>query len=265
MHNKVNPIYFRNLSTYDRILHFISTRQGGVSLNGQSSLNLSFSQETDAEKVLENRKRLAGKAGFDLSCLTLAQQQHTCNVALVTTREKGSGAFSNTGRLVETDAMITRTPGICLMVMTADCVPVLLFDPVENVIAAIHAGWRGTVKRIVSETLSAMSKNFGCKPENILAGIGPSIGVCCYEVGIEVVTEVREVFDHPRDFLPEHEGKPHFDLRSANRYILEKEGVLSGHIETIDLCTSCFPELFFSHRGQKANTGRMGAGIMLKE
>ena len=259
-----DPFQFEHLRRYNSILHFVTSRQGGVSRNGQASLNLGFGEEPNQENVLKNRERLSSRMGFSLNQLTLAQQKHTNRVTIVTEKEKGSGSLTNENRIPETDALLTNTPGICLMVMMADCVPLLVYDPVRNVIGAIHAGWRGTVGKIVLNTLESMYRHFGSRPEDLLVGIGPSIGPCCYAVGPDVIGAVRQQFSFADSLLPVVNDRIHFDLQKANRLLLEEGGILPEHIETLSLCTSCHPELFFSHRAQKANTGRMGAGIMLK-
>jgi len=151
-------------------------------------------------------------------------------------------------------------------VMVADCVPVILFDPVKKVSAVIHAGWRGTVKHITSNTVKTMTDRFGCDPADIIAGIGPSIGPCCYEVGEEVRTVVEQSFGTTRDYLvtKNHSDKPHFDLWYANHKQLTDSGVKPENIETSELCTRCNSQIFYSSRADKGITGRFAAGIFIK-
>jgi hypothetical protein len=165
----------------------------------------------------------------------------------------------------QTDATITALPGICLMVMVADCVPVLLFDPVKRVSAVIHAGWRGTVHQITSNTIDTMVSHFGCNPADILAGIGPSIGPCCYEVGEDVKEFVLQSFGTTDGYLvrQKHSSKIHFDLWYANHKQLAGKGVKPENIESSKLCTLCNSETFFSSRASGGITGRFAAGIYI--
>jgi YfiH family protein len=138
----------------------------------------------------------------------------------------------------------------------ADCVPILLLDPVRRVIGLVHAGWRGTALRIASKTVAAMRHHFGCRPEHVIAAIGPSIGQCCYPVSGEVSAAFRAAYG---DTAEEFHTGAHLDLWSANRYDLESEGVPCHQIENPELCTACNTHTFFSHRAEDGATGRMGA------
>jgi YfiH family protein len=145
-------------------------------------------------------------------------------------------------------------------------VPILLYDPVLHISAAIHAGWRGTVHSVTANTIHALSDNFGCKPENLVAGIGPSIGPCCYEVGTDVEQAVLEKWITPEGFLVKSiiKEKPSFDLWYANRYELLRLGLKPENIETAGICTKCNSGAYFSSRAGNGITGRFCAGIMLK-
>ena len=151
------------------------------------------------------------------------------------------------------------------MVMVADCVPVVLFDPVKRVSAVIHAGWRGTVHRITCNTIREMVECFGCNPADILAGIGPSIGPCCYEVGEDVRKFVEQSFGTTKGYLIQKQDyvKLHFDLWYANRKQLTDHGVKPENIEMSELCTQCHPDIFFSSRASGGVTGRFAAGIYI--
>ncbi|MBI5197971.1 MAG: peptidoglycan editing factor PgeF [Nitrospirae bacterium] len=165
------------------------------------------------------------------------------------------------------DALITDRRGVGLAVVTADCVPVLLYDPVRRIIGAVHAGWRGTVEGVLSKTVAKMVEKFQSDPVDIRAGLGPAIGPCCYEVGPEVVRRLKESpweqwesCLHPRDG-----DKGVLDLIALNRLQLLHGGIISGNIHRSDLCTACRPDLFYSYRRDGIGTGRMVSGIILQE
>ena len=151
------------------------------------------------------------------------------------------------------------------MVLAADCVPVLMYDPRMRVIAAVHAGWRGTVGRIAAKTVERMREKFGCDPRDMLVGIGPSIGPCCFEVGEEVVEAALEGLGDLKGLVEtgKHPGKYQLNLWEANCRQLRQVGVEDARIEVAGICTVCHHDQFFSYRGDRGNTGRFGAGIML--
>ncbi len=160
------------------------------------------------------------------------------------------------------DAIVTNQPGVLVAVGTADCVPILLLDPVRRVSAAVHAGWRGTLGGIVPKTVGVMQNRFGCSLRSIRAAIGPSIGVCCYEVDGPVLAPLKRSFPYWADVVEDVKGtKAHLDLRGFNRRQLEETGVSPDRIETVNLCTACHPDLFYSYRRDGPRTGRMSSGI----
>jgi conserved hypothetical protein, YfiH family len=258
---------FPGLSRFPELNHFVSGREGGVSTEGRFSLNLGFMDEDSTGNVRVNRELLANAVGCSLDAFTLGEQKHTTHIEVVDTTKRGMGGKEKESRLPATDGLITREPGICLMVLAADCVPVLLYDPVERVIAAVHAGWRGTVGRIATRAVQRMGEEFHCQPENVVVGIGPSIGPCCFEVGEEVIEAAREGLGDIRGLVTNsgNPGKYYFNLWEANRRQLEQAGVLPARIEIAGVCTVCHHDRFFSYRGDHGDTGRFGAGIMLKE
>ena len=179
------PFYrFRNLSAYPELMHFVSS---GVK-------NIGFSDRENPEIIQHNRRSLAEAAGFEVERLITARQVHSATVRIVTAEEAGRGALDRESRIPATDALVTNQPGICLMVLSADCVPVLLFEPEKRVVAAVHAGWRGTAAEIVGVTVRVMQEHFGCDPQRVVAAIGPSIGKCCFEVGEEVARVFQQLF-----------------------------------------------------------------------
>ncbi|MBI5043021.1 MAG: peptidoglycan editing factor PgeF [Nitrospirae bacterium] len=163
------------------------------------------------------------------------------------------------------DAHITNNSGIAIGVVTADCVPILIVDKAKRVVAAVHAGWRGTAKRIVQKTVEKMSDYFGSKSEDLTAGIGPAIGQCCYEVDEKVIEPMKKEFDYLNKFsIQKKENKWHIDLQLINREQLIETGVKQENINIVSLCTSCHSDLFYSYRKDGAGTGRMIAVVMIK-
>jgi YfiH family protein len=163
------------------------------------------------------------------------------------------------------DAHITDRQGVALGIVTADCVPVLLIDRKKRIVAAVHAGWRGTAKKIVQKTVEKMSDYFGSKSEDLTAGIGPSIGQCCYEVDEKVIEPMKKGFDYLNRFSAQKkENKWHIDLQMINREQLIETGLMPDNINIVNLCTSCHSDLFYSYRRDGAGTGRMMAVVMIK-
>jgi YfiH family protein len=255
-------IKFENLGRISNLAHFITTRSGGVSLPPYDSLNLGLHTNDNSDHVLINRALLAEAAGIEKELFLYASQVHSGDVKIIDSTAMENGVLSQNPR---TDATITALPGICLMVMVADCVPIILFDPVKRVSAVIHAGWRGTVHQISTNTIHSMVEHFGCKPSDIIAGIGPSIGPCCYEVGEDVRDFIVQSFGTTEGYLIRKNDslKPHFDLWYANRKQLTDTGVKLQNIETAELCTRCHPGIFFSSRASGGITGRFAAGICI--
>ena len=175
---------------------------------------------------------------------------------------RGNGTFDYEQSIKATDAMITNIPDICLIILVADCVPILFFDTKKKVIGAAHAGWRGTVKSIAQNTVKAFQKHFNSSLKDIIVGIGPSIGPCCYEVGEEVIKEIKNGF--PDKVTKVLNNKGYFNLWEANKLQLTDIGIDEKNIEVAELCTYCHADIFFSRRHQRAETGRFGGGIMLR-
>ena len=210
------------------------------------------------EIFLNARKVLAEKLGIEVDQLVFPRQEHTNCIAEIDQIPDIE--------IKATDALITNKRGICLCVQTADCVPILLFDPVKQVIAAVHAGWRGTVKKIVASTIDQMISNYHSNPKDILAAIGPSISPEVYEVGDEVVAEARKSLPEPEKALILNiSGKYHFNLWEANRQLLVSTGILKQSIEISGECSFSNPNKYFSARRDGIKTGRMVSGIMIKK
>jgi hypothetical protein len=265
------------------LAHGFSTRPGGASLlDGKPALNLGFTEWDERERVTGNREKFAAAVGARKMRLITLRQFHSDVIFLA--------ASSTDGEAPKADALITNTPGLLLGVQTADCVPVLLADTKRRAVAAIHAGWRGTLARIVQKTLGRMRMEFGTRARDVVAALGPAIGGGCYEVGPEVAqafatqfSPAAEWFDGPFEQLahgeeplwlpwltmmpPGHVPPPprvQLDLRAANRWQLVDAGVPEKQIDASDLCTACRTDLLFSYRREGAKTGRLMAVIGIR-
>jgi YfiH family protein len=257
---------FSHLKKIDGINHSITSRNGGYSKGPFKSFNTGFHVGDNDWTVFQNRKKLADVLRIDISQLTFANQTHSSNIAIIDNTKKGSGSINYESSIPNTDGLVTNFPGICLCVQMADCVPLLLFDPVKKVIGAVHAGWKGTLKKVAESAVKTMSYTYGCSPSDIIAGIGPANGPCCYEVGEDVKTETLRSLGDVSGIIKEHsqQGKYIFDQWHANFLQLLDCGVPEKNIEISDLCSHCHSDTFFSSRKDSGTTGRITAGIMLK-
>jgi YfiH family protein len=229
-----------------------STRRGGVSPMPHESLNLAGFNEDTAENIYENRRRFLKLLDGDWR-LTSCWQVHGSAVRVV---HNFADARNDTENC---DALTTRTAGILLGVKTADCVPLLVGDARTGAVAGIHAGWRGTVAGVVSQTLTRMKEEFGSRPEDLRVAIGPAASGCCYEVGSEVIEAFLMSFPAMKDHLkPTREGHALIDLQKANRDLLVAAGVDPERIHPSPFCTMERTDLFFSYRQEKKVYGRVG-------
>jgi polyphenol oxidase len=274
------------------LVHGFSTRVGGASVldSGEHVLNLGFTDWDMRENVLQNRQSFQSALGAGRSTLLPLKQIHSGVVRLFARspaepshgRPAGAGGPAQVG-----DASFTNAPGLLLGVQTADCVPILLVDPEKRTVAAIHAGWRGTLARIAEKTVGQMRMHFGSNPADVLAALGPAIGGCCYEVGTELVTkftsqfaDAEEYFDelrtgeepNPLQWLnmmpPGHQPPPknvRLDLRKANRAQLLAAGLGDTNIFASDLCTACHTSLLFSYRKEADRSGRLLSAVGLHD
>jgi polyphenol oxidase len=255
-------LQFKILEGYPNLIHFSSIRNGGLSSDNYSSLNLGLHSGDRRENVVKNRELLCNALEIASDRFVFPKQTHTATVKIISESFLVASQEEKRTYLQDTDALITDLSGVCIAVKTADCVPVLLFDPKQKVIAAIHAGWRGTAQKIVVETINQMGQVFGSLPEDLIAAIGPSISPEVYEVGAEVYSQFEAPFCHPT--IPYQSDKRLLDLWNANQDQLLKAGIPLNHIEVAQICTLSDPERFFSARRDGAKTGRMGSGIMLR-
>ena len=242
---------FGNLARVPGITHAVTTRQGGVSDGRYASLNVSFTVDDEPAHVEENLTRIATAVGTERSSLFSPYQVHGNASTLVD---------ESTPERPCCDILLTTSPARTLLLRYADCTPILLADLKQHAIAAAHAGWRGTALRTASTAVRAMAEAFGSAPADLVVGIGPAIGPCCYQVGPEVVSEFAD-----RDWaINRSAGDTKLDLWEANRRDLVEAGVPESQIELAGICTQCQSDQFFSHRANGGqNAGRFAAVIRL--
>ena len=241
--------------------HCFTTRLGGVSEGTQSSLNIAFGRGDTMENVEKNLHILASALDFDPEKFVLTRQTHSDIVRVVTQADCKGLCHRD---YPESDALVTNTPGVALLVFTADCTPILLHDPVTGAVGAAHAGWRGTYQAIGAKAVQAMVENFGCDPKNIRAAIGPNIGACCFETDADVPEAMLSAFgEEVAPYMEKKGEKYHLDLKAINATILRRAGV--QHIDISKNCTMCEHHRFWSHRYTKGERGSQGAIIVCKE
>lgn len=224
----------------------MSTRQGGTSPE-PLGMNLSFRVGDDRNRVEENRRRFFGALGFDLQHLAIPFQCHSSHIQSV----------NLPGEYESCDGLVTTAQNVPLVITVADCLPIVLFDPKAAVLGHVHAGWRGSASVIVRKAVTMMKNEFGASPEVMVAYLGPSAGVCCYEVG----REVAEAFSP--DHLDVRNNRTYLNLKKANMDQLLACGLRSENIEISDSCTICTPELFHSYRRDRDRSGRMMAVVSI--
>ena len=248
-------------------VHGLSGRLGGVSDAPYASLDLALHVGDVPSAVIENRQRYLAALGLDASRLVTPEQVHGETIARVTAAEAGRGALAYADSIAATDALITDEEDLPLLLCFADCTPILFLDPVRRAVGIAHGGWKGTVRRIAAKTVQRMQQDFGSRLEDILVGIGPAIGPCCYEVGSEVADRFRAAFPgHDEELFTEPQaGSVHLNLWAANRIQLEELGIPHAHIDCAAVCTACNHAIFYSYRADGGRSGRMAAVIALKK
>jgi YfiH family protein len=256
----VRYFVFESLAEHG-VRHGAITRRGGASPSPWSSLNVGGTVGDQVDRVAENRRRTFRALGRDQDSIYDVWQVHGHEVVCAEA-PRPPGA-----RHLRADAILTDRPQVSLFMRFADCVPIFLYDPIRRVVGLAHAGWQGTVKRVAARAVEVMAARYGSCPENILAGIGPSIGVHHYEVGLEVASQVQRAFgQEASSLLIDCDGdgddfRVQFDLWAANQLILEKAGV--RQVEVSSICTACYLDDWYSHRAENGCTGRFGALIAL--
>ena len=241
--------------------HCFTTRHGGVSEGYLSSLNLGIHRGDEPENVRKNYEILGEALGFDIENLVFTRQTHTNIVRVVDGSNRGEGLFREVEP--ECDALVTNTPGVVLAAFTADCTPILLHDPVTGAVGAVHAGWRGTAASIAGKAVAAMAREFGSRPSDIRAAIGPNIGVCCFETGADVPEAMAEAFgEEASPFIFPKGDKYYVNLKEINALVLRRAGVRQIEISTD--CTVCQSHRFWSHRVTHGDRGSQGAIIVCR-
>ena len=274
LHEKNGAEYltFPAISETGLVSHLMTMRSGGVSEGELGSMNLSFTRGDRKENVEENFRRAAALLGCGPEDIVCSEQTHMVHIRHVTAEDKGKGV-TRPKDYRSVDGLITDEPGVALAVFYADCVPLLFLDPVRHAVGLAHSGWRGTAQGMGARMAEAMEKAFGSRPEDLLAGIGPSICRDCYEVSEDVAEAFRMLFSGEgfrkvpigteQVLYEKGDGKYQLDLWKANEAVLLSAGIRPEHISMTDVCTCCNPELLFSHRASGGRRGNLGMFVML--
>ena len=229
------------------LVHAVFTRLGGVTRDPFATLNVGHSVGDDQAAVAQNHARIYAHLGLSEDRMVTAQQVHGNRVAVVTAADAGRVCPG-------TDGLVTTVPGLALLLRFADCQPILLYDPDHHALGLVHAGWRGIAQGIARRAVETMQEAFGTQPRNLLAGLGPAIGPCCYTVSHEVASAMGYALPDWTRVMQSEGEKWRFDLPAANAQQLEATGVRA--VEQAHLCTACHNDVFFSHRGDRGRTGR---------
>lgn len=245
--------------------HGFSTRLGGVSEEIWASMNLGTTRGDEPDRVRENYRRFCAAVGVNHSHIVMSNQVHGDVVRAVTKEDIKTDLYAPEG--YEADGLITNEPGVCLVVFSADCIPILLCDPVKKVIAAVHAGWRGTALAIGGKAVERMAGQYGCRREDIVAAIGPGIDRCCFETHGDVPDALVDSLGprFARHIVPLDGGKYSVDLKGVNHQILVEHGLKEQHIAVCRECTACLPQRYWSHRVTQGRRGSQAAVIEMPE
>lgn len=247
------------------VKHGFTTRLGGVSEGIFSTLNLSFTRGDDRERVMRNYEIISREIGYDMSRFVASDQTHTTNIRVVTEKDCGKGIIREKD-YHDIDGLMTNERGIVLFTYYADCVPLYFMDVNKKVIALSHSGWKGTAAGMGRVTVEKLVSEYGCKKEDIICAIGPSICRDCYEVSSDLRIAFSKTFTEEelnRIFIPKEKDKYNLDLWLANEMILTHAGIPEENIENRRICTCCNKELLFSHRGLEGKRGNLAAFMVL--
>ncbi len=256
-HEKNGVRYFKFESFPNSAVQAVFTRRGGVSPAPWHSLNVGGSVGDDPSRVADNRIRSFHSMERDPASIHDVWLVHGTNVV----HAEAPRPFDSPP--IQADILFTDNPEVTLFMRFGDCVPLLFHDPKKQVVGIAHAGWMGTLRGVAGAAIAAMQERYGCKPEHIIAGIGPSIGVDHYEVGAEVVSQFKEKFPEDAErILETRNGSAHLDLWTSNYLQLKRAGV--EQVEVSGVCTACHLDDWFSHRAEKGKTGRFGSLIALQ-
>lgn len=264
---EINGLEYYIVPSFDEtglVKHGFTTRIGGISPEPFNTLNLGIKTEDKKENVMKNFQKISDAFNVSIEKIVLSDQVHGTTIRIITEEDAGKGLVKPLD-YKEVDGLLTNVKDLMLLTFYADCVPLFYLDKVKKVVGVAHAGWKGTVARIGEKMINTMKDMYGSNPEDILVGIGPSIGACCYTVRKDVYDRFKENLSSIEDVLMrETTSTWKLDLWNANKKILEENGVLSRNITISELCTSCNNHKFFSYRKDNGKTGRMAAIIQLK-
>lgn len=265
-HN-VNGVVFRTadrLCAAGGVVHGFSTRLGGVSEGICASMNLGTTRGDEPDRVAENYRRFFAAIGASMDKLVMSNQVHGTQIRTALPSDYKTDLYTEEG--YEVDGLITDEPGVALVIFSADCLPLLFYDPAKRVVCAVHAGWRGTVAGIASKAVDKMAGDYGCDRKNILAAIGPGISLCHFETHADVPDAVRAVLPgcEADACIQDHgTGKYHVDLKRVNAFLLRRAGLTEDHVTIDGDCTACLPEKYWSHRMMAGLRGSQAAVIQL--
>ncbi len=256
---------FPEFENCKEIVHGFSSREGGVSSGFYATMNMGVRTEDAKENIIDNYSIFCETLGVDVRNVVIAPLSHEANIRNVTVDDAGSGLFRDYC-CENTDGFLTKDAGIVLTATFADCVPVFYYDPVQKVVGIAHSGWRGTVKEIAAAMVERMCSDYGSRPEDILVGIGPSIGMCCFEVEEDVFYEFAELaYLEDGWYFEKENGRYDIDLWRVIWATLTHAGVTAEHISVSGICTCCNSAKLFSHRATKGRRGTMAGMIALRE
>ncbi len=265
--HQIGDLVYYSFPAFDEISfvrHGFSTRLGGVSEGMFASMNLGFNRGDEDEAVQENYRRFCTAIGVEATDVVLSAQTHTTNVYTATAADRGRGITRPRG-YTDVDGLVTNEPNLVLCTHYADCVPLFFVDPVKRAVATSHGGWRGTVGGIAQKTVERMTAEYGSSPADILVGIGPSIGQCCFEVDTPVYDAFAKLdFFDKGCYTDDGNDKYHIALWEVNRRYLLNAGVKAQNITVTDVCTKCHPDVLWSHRVCGAARGSLAAFIAIK-
>lgn len=263
---EVNRLQYYIISSFEQtglVKHGFTTRIGGISSKPFNTLNLGLRTEDDKGNVMKNFACISNAFNVPMEKMVLSDQVHGTTIRIVTEEDAGKG-LTKPMDYKEVDGLLTNVKDLMLFTFYADCIPLFFLDKTKKVVGVAHAGWKGTAARIAEKMVMTMKKIYDSNPWDILVGIGPSIGACCYPVKKDVYNKFSESLSCAEEILiKESTDIWKLDLWKANERILEENGILSRNITICGLCTSCNNNKFFSYRKESGNTGRMAAFIQL--
>lgn len=252
------------LSVFPELVHGFTTRFGGVSKKEYATLNLNYNKNDDPANVRNNFEILGKKLGVESDNMVLSHQVHGKDILYVTKSHAGMGVIRERS-YSNIDALVTDEPDLLLITHYADCVPLYFYDPVKQVIALAHSGWKGTLLNIGVETLKKLESLFGCNPSDIHVAFGPHIQPCCFEVDYDVAEIFHKTFTCAKSFtFMKENNKWHIDLKRIIMYNLLKNGISEINVYGCQICTKCNKDIFFSHRGSNGITGTGAAFLMIR-